>query len=97
MTTSPSLAELRARIDEVDATLAELLERRALLAADVQRLKPVGGFAGRDPERERAVVAAMARRAPRLGAERLARIMNGVIESGLEVAEEERHTIDPPR
>ncbi|MDA0567065.1 chorismate mutase [Streptomonospora sp. S1-112] len=84
------VGELRRRIDRIDAQLAELLERRALLAADVQRLKPVGGFAGRDPERERALVAAMAERAPRLGAARLARIMAGVIEAGLEAAEEER-------
>ncbi|MBV2362523.1 chorismate mutase [Streptomonospora sp. NEAU-YY374] len=87
---SAGVGELRERIDRIDAQLADLLERRALLAADVQRLKPVGGFAGRDPERERALVAAMAERAPRLGAARLARIMAGVIEAGLEAAEEER-------
>nr|WP_106585541.1 chorismate mutase [Murinocardiopsis flavida] len=84
------LAELRRRIDEVDSRLAELLEQRAILAAGVQRVKPVGGFAGRDAERERALVAAMAGRAPRLGEERLARIMAGVIEAGLEAAEQER-------
>ncbi|WP_067975871.1 chorismate mutase [Nocardiopsis trehalosi] len=86
----PAIDELRARIDRVDAELAALLERRALLAADVQRLKPVGGFAGRDPRRERDLVAAMARHAPRLGPDRLARIMAGVIEAGLDAAEEER-------
>lgn len=84
------LADLRRHIDEVDSRLAELLEHRALLAARVQRLKPVGGFAGRDSERERALVAAMAGRAPRLGERRLARIMSGVIEAGLEAAEQER-------
>src|SRR5690606_10983536 len=55
-----TLAEARAAIDRVDAALAVLLERRAALAGIVQRLKPVGGFAGRDPERERRLVAAMA-------------------------------------
>ncbi|GAA2101136.1 chorismate mutase [Actinomadura alba] len=84
------LSEVRAAIDHVDAELAVLLERRAALSGAVQRLKPVGGFAGRDPERERQVVEAMAHRAPRLGPDRLARIMNVVIEAGLEVAEEER-------
>jgi chorismate mutase len=59
-----------------------------VLAATVQRLKPVGGFAGRNPEREREIVERMAGHAPRLGPERLARIMNAVIEAGLEVAAE---------
>jgi chorismate mutase len=85
-----SLGEARAAIDEVDAALAVLLERRAELAGAVQRLKPVGGFAGRDPRRERQIVEAMARRAPALGADRLARIMNAVIEAGLEAAEDAR-------
>ncbi|RFU36891.1 chorismate mutase [Actinomadura logoneensis] len=78
----------RTAIDTIDAALADLLARRAAMAGVVQRLKPVGGFAGRNPERERRIVAAMAERAPALGAERLARIMNAVIEAGLEVAEE---------
>lgn len=82
-----TLDQARAAIDEVDAELAVLLERRAELAALVQRLKPVGGFAGRNPVREGQIVEAMSRRAPRLGRERLARIMNAVIEAGLEAAE----------
>jgi chorismate mutase len=89
-TSAANLSQVRAEIDEVDAELAMLLERRATLARLVQRLKPVGGFAGRDPERERRVVEGMALRAPRLGPDRLARIMNAVIEAGLEAAEEER-------
>lgn len=83
-----TIADARAAIDRIDAALATLLERRAELAGTVQRLKPVGGFAGRDPERERRIVAAMAHRAPRLGAARLGRIMSAVIETGLELAEE---------
>jgi chorismate mutase len=83
-----TVTDARAAIDRVDAALATLLERRAELAGTVQRLKPVGGFAGRDPERERAIVQAMAVRAPRLGADRLARIMAAVIEAGLEASEE---------
>ncbi|KAB2342773.1 chorismate mutase [Actinomadura rudentiformis] len=85
-----SLAEARAAIDEIDAALAVLLERRTAVAGAVQRLKPVGGFAGRNPERERQIVTAMAEKAPSLGPERLARIMNVVIEAGLEVAEQRR-------
>ncbi|MFI6707288.1 chorismate mutase [Nonomuraea sp. NPDC050478] len=83
-----TLAECRQAIDRVDAALATLLERRAALAGRVQRLKPVGGFAGRDPGRERALVARMAERAPSLGEARLAPVMNAIIEAGLQLAEE---------
>lgn len=80
---------LRGRIDQMDAELAELLERRALIAAQVQRLKPVGYFAGRDLGRERELVERMAEHAPRLGADRLAEIMDSVISAGLAAAQEE--------
>jgi chorismate mutase len=83
-----SIPAARDAIDRVDAVLATLLERRAALAGIVQRLKPVGGFAGRDLDRERRLVAAMARRAPRLGEARLAPVMNAVIEAGLLLAEQ---------
>lgn len=83
-----TIEDARAAIDRVDAALATLLERRADLAGAVQRLKPVGGFAGRDPGRERRIVEAMAARAPRLGPDRIARIMTAVIEAGLQASEE---------
>ncbi|MCW2861432.1 MAG: 3-deoxy-D-arabino-heptulosonate 7-phosphate synthase-like protein [Actinoallomurus sp.] len=83
-----TIAEARAAIDRVDAALATLLERRAELAGVVQRLKPVGGFAGRDMGRERRIVETMAVRAPRLGADRIGRIMTVIIEAGLQASEE---------
>lgn len=86
--TPATLPECRQAIDRVDAALATLLERRAVLAGIVQTLKPVGGFAGRDMGRERALVARMASRAPELGEARLVPIMNAVIEAGLSLAEE---------
>ncbi|QFG25938.1 chorismate mutase [Actinomadura sp. WMMB 499] len=86
-----TVGEARAAIDGIDAALAALLERRAAVAGAVQRLKPVGGFAGRDAARERAIVEAMAAHAPTLGTDRLARIMTAVIEAGLDAAAE------PPR
>jgi chorismate mutase len=85
-----TLESARAAVDRVDAALATLLERRAALAGIIQRLKPVGGFAGRDPRREREIVEAMAVRAPRLGPRRIDRIMTTIIEAGLELSEEER-------
>jgi chorismate mutase len=84
------LGEARAAIDGLDAALAVLLEHRAALAAAVQRLKPVGGFAGRDPRREREIVEAMAVHAPSLGPDRLAPIVNAIIEAGLDAAEADR-------
>ncbi|MFF5204587.1 chorismate mutase [Streptosporangium sp. NPDC000396] len=88
--TPGSVLAARGAIDRVDAALAVLLERRAELAGTIQRLKPVGGFAGRDMDRERRLVAEMARRAPTLGEVRLAPIMNAVIEAGLHLAEERK-------
>lgn len=85
------LGAVRARIDEVDARLADLLDQRALLTAAAQHLKRVGGHAGRDPDREAQIVARMAQRAPDLGAEALARIMDTVIAATLDaVAEPEQ-------
>lgn len=84
-THAENIPNARAAIDRVDAALATLLERRAELAGVIQNLKPVGGFAGRDPRREREIVEAMALRAPTLGPDRLARIMTAVIEAGLDL------------
>lgn len=81
-----ALGELRSRIDEVDDRLAELLNERALLTAEIQKRKPVPGHAGRDPEREREIVARMAAHAPNLGAERLSEIMHAVITESLDAA-----------
>ncbi|WP_331279830.1 chorismate mutase [Streptosporangium roseum] len=88
--TPDSVLAARGAVDRVDAALAVLLERRAELAGTIQRLKPVGGFAGRDMDRERRLVTEMARHAPGLGEARLAPIMNAVIEAGLRLAEERR-------
>ncbi|MBM7788567.1 chorismate mutase [Tenggerimyces flavus] len=85
--TRPStLAECRAAIDEIDTALAVLLEHRAALTEQVQRIKPVGGHAGRDLDREEEIVARMAELAPRLGADQLRRIVTAIIEASLDVA-----------
>jgi len=81
------LAFLRRLVDQVDAELGPLLERRASLTAAIQRVKPVGGQAGRDPERERQIAELMAEHAPRLGAERLQRIIHTIITESLDAAD----------
>lgn len=78
---------LRSRIDRVDDELAELLDRRAALTALVQARKEVPGHAGRDRARENEIVRRMAHRAPRLGEDRLHRIMHTVITESLDAAE----------
>jgi len=89
------LVFLRRLVDQVDAELGPLLERRASLTAAIQRVKPVGGHAGRDPERERQIAELMAEHAPRLGAERLLRIIHTIIAESLDAADYVR-AVDAP-
>lgn len=81
------LAYLRRRIDAVDDELAVLLARRAALTAAVQDHKAAtgerAGERGRDAEREAEIVERMARRVPRLGPDRIARVMHAVIAESL--------------
>ncbi len=78
---------LRRQVDEVDAQLAGLLARRTALAAAIQGFKKVPGHAGRDPDREAAIVRRMAEHAPDLDEPTLARIMHEVITAGLDRAD----------
>jgi chorismate mutase len=79
------MAFYRGLIDEVDAELGHLLNRRVALTHAVQPHKPA---AERDPGRESEIVEAMARRAPALGADRLSRIVHAVITESLDAATE---------
>lgn len=73
----------RGLIDEVDEQLGDLLARRTALTRVVQdhKVDP-----SRDPDRERAIAAALARRAPELGEDRLARIVHVIITESLAAA-----------
>jgi chorismate mutase/GNAT superfamily N-acetyltransferase len=73
----------RGLIDEVDEQLGDLLARRAALTRAVQEHKH---DSARDPAREHAIAVAMAGRAPALGVERLARIIDAVITESLGAA-----------
>jgi chorismate mutase/GNAT superfamily N-acetyltransferase len=84
------VAALRRRIDEVDDELAALLDRRAGLTGQVQAQKAVPGHAGRDRAREAEIAVRMSGRAPRLGRERIERIMHVVISESLDAVEESR-------
>ena len=53
-----SIAELRAQIDEVDAQIAVLFEKRMALAREIAGLKKAEGLPIEDPEREEQIIAA---------------------------------------
>ena len=75
------LGFLRRLIDEVDDQLADLLARRLALTRAAQALKP---DRSRDRAREREIAARLARRAPELGEERVARIVHAIISESLD-------------
>ena len=77
------LAFYRGLIDDVDAQLGDLLNRRAALTRAVQLHK---GTTERDPAREREIALALAARAPLLGEERAARIVHAIITESLDAA-----------
>jgi GNAT superfamily N-acetyltransferase/chorismate mutase len=74
------LAFYRGLIDEVDADLGDVLNRRVALTHAVQPHKPA---AERDPAREREIAVGMALLAPALGADRLHRIVHAIITESL--------------
>lgn len=82
----------RSRIDEIDDQLGVLLAQRAALTAAVRRhrqeLPAEAGAALRDRDRERAVVARIAARAPALGTQRIARIVHQLIEESVAAADD---------
>lgn len=73
----------RGLIDDVDVQLADLLARRAALTCAVQDHKH---DTSRDPVRERAIAEAMALRAPALGPDRVARIVDTIVTESLDAA-----------
>jgi chorismate mutase/GNAT superfamily N-acetyltransferase len=75
------LSFFRRLIDDVDEHLGDLLARRVALTHAVQANKR---NAARDPTREAQIAAAIARRAPALGEDRLRRIMHAIITESLD-------------
>jgi GNAT superfamily N-acetyltransferase/chorismate mutase len=75
------VAFFRGLIDEVDDALADLLARRVALTAVVQDVKE---SRERDAAREREIAERMARAAPQLGADRLARIVHSIVTESLD-------------
>jgi chorismate mutase/GNAT superfamily N-acetyltransferase len=86
------LAFLRDRIDDVDASLGDLLARRTALTRAVQAVKPT---TERDPQREAEIVARVAAAAPELGEQRVARIVHAIISESLDAALESSSAAGP--
>ena len=71
----------RRLIDEVDDSLGDLLARRVALTRAVQEVKE---SRERDAAREREIAERLARLAPELGADRLARIVHAIVTESLD-------------
>jgi chorismate mutase/GNAT superfamily N-acetyltransferase len=84
------MAYLRSQVDDADDDLAAVLARRAALTARIQAHKEVPGHEGRDPEREAEIVRRLTAKAPALGEDGWARIVEAVITAGLDAAERSR-------
>ena len=81
------LAYLRGQVDETDDELALVLARRAALTARIQEHKHVRGHEGRDPAREAEIIQRLVAKAPVLGGEGWARVLEAVITASLDAAE----------
>jgi chorismate mutase/GNAT superfamily N-acetyltransferase len=77
------LAFLRGLIDETDLVLGDVLARRTALTRAVQAVKP---STERDPAREAEIVERVAAVVPELGVERVARIVDVIIEESLDAS-----------
>jgi chorismate mutase len=86
------MAYLRSQVDEVDARLAAVVNRRVALTREIQRHKPVPGHAGRDDAREAEIAEQMSRIVPSLRVEEWRRIVHAVISVSLDAADREGRT-----
>ncbi|MBU2549865.1 MAG: prephenate dehydratase [Proteobacteria bacterium] len=77
--TSQNVFELRAEIDRLDQNILELLDRRAVCAREIGRLKSGGGKPAFDPGRERDLLARLCRDDHTLSTDALRRIYIEII------------------
>jgi GNAT superfamily N-acetyltransferase/chorismate mutase len=78
---------LRAQVDEVDAELAAVINRRLALTREIQKHKAVPGHPGRDEPRETEIAERMAQRAPGLTVEEWRRVVHELITVSLDAVE----------
>ena len=82
------MASCRSAIDAVDDVLIQLLEQRAAVVEVVQRGKTAAGLPRRDRRREREIVARLHALAPRLGEQRVQRLVEVIINECVDAARE---------
>ena len=73
-------------IDTIDDAVFHMLEYRAALVDAVQRHKSAATLPVRDREREHEIVDRLSRRAPRLGEQRVDRLVHAIIDECLDAA-----------
>lgn len=89
---TPTLADLRAELDRVDATLVQAIAERQRIVAEIGRIKHAKGQQLRDYQREREVLAHVRRRAEAVGLDgALAEsVLKLLIEASLTTQEQDR-------
>ncbi len=79
-----SVAECRAMIDTIDDAVFRMLEYRAAMVGAVQQQKSAARLPERDLDREQEIVERLSRQAPRLGEQRVDRLVHAIIEECLD-------------
>ena len=81
-----SVAECRAVIDTIDDAVFQMLEYRAAMVEAVQQRKASAAIPVRDARREQQIVERLSQRAPRLGGDRVDRLVRAIIDECLDAA-----------
>jgi 3-deoxy-7-phosphoheptulonate synthase len=79
----------RAVIDTIDDAVFQMLEYRAAVVEAVQQHKSSASIPMRDVDREQAIVDRLSTRSPRLGGERVDRLVRAIIDECLDAATDE--------
>jgi len=79
-----TVAECRAMIDTIDDAVFRMLEYRAAMVGAVQEQKSAALLPERDLDREQEIVERLSRQAPRLGEQRVDRLVHAIIEECLD-------------
>jgi chorismate mutase len=79
-----SVSGCRAVIDTIDDTVFRMLEYRAAVVEAVQQHKLAASMPERDVDREHEIVERLSRNAPRLGDDRVDRLVHAIIDECLD-------------
>jgi 3-deoxy-7-phosphoheptulonate synthase len=88
-----SLTGCRAAIDTIDDAVFQMLEYRAAIVEAVQQHKVSAAIPERDLEREQEIVDRLSQRAPRLGGQRVDRLVRAIIDECLDAVPDTREAV----